>query len=158
MEKKQTDLQRRTVSNPSHRRGCYTLTATKLENRQHGEMYWLQRRKGHTSQRTSMRQQIADHMTPTSKDILEQYEALRIWRAAQAWAISRKVSLLRREELETSSDSSWGHEVTAERISASWSLWHEAMSRCWRSGQWSIASTMLLLFNDKDRSCGHLIW
>ena len=62
--------------------------------------------KGHTSQRSKIIIYIFSNMTPTSKDILEQCEALRIWRAAQAWAISRKVSLLRQEELETSSDSS----------------------------------------------------
>ena len=82
-----------------------------------------------------MRQQIADNMTQTSKDILGQLEALSIRRPAQAWAISRKVPLLRLEHLETSSDSNRGHEVTAERITTSRSLRHEAMSRCWRSGQ-----------------------
>jgi hypothetical protein len=46
--------------------------------------------------------------------------------------------------------------MAAERIAASKSLWHEAISRSWRSGQFSIACDMLLLFNDRDLSCGHL--
>ena len=71
-------------------------------------------------------------------------------------AISRSVSSLTHEQFDMSKDSNWGHEIAAERIAASVSLWQDPISRRRKRGQFSTACAMLLRFKDKVSSCGHL--
>lgn len=85
-----------------------------------------------------------------------QYEALRTRILAHARAISRSVSSLTHEQFDISKDSSRWHDIAAERIAASESLWQEAISRSCKRGQFNAACAMLLLFKDNVWSCGHL--
>lgn len=85
-----------------------------------------------------------------------QYDALRKWRLAQLRAISRNVSSLTHEQFDMSRDSNWGHEVAAERMAASESLWQDPISSSCKRGQFSTACAMLLRFKDIVSSCGHL--
>lgn len=71
-------------------------------------------------------------------------------------AISRSVSSLTHEQFDISRDSNRGHEIAAERIAASESLWQEPISRSCKRGQLRTACAILLRFKDKVSSCGHL--
>lgn len=66
-----------------------------------------------------------------------QYDASKIWRLAQEEAISCRVSSLTQEQLDMSRDFNMGHEIAAERMAASESLWQDPMSRPCRRGQLS---------------------
>lgn len=88
-------------------------------------------------------------MELTSSEMFWQYEALRTWRLAHMRAISRNVSSLTHEQFDISRDSKRGHDVAAERIAASESLWQEAISRSCKRGQFSAACAILLLFKDR---------
>lgn len=92
----------------------------------------------------------------TSREIFGQYEASRIRRCTHVWAIPPRVSSLTQEQLDISKDSKSGHDVTAERIAASESLWQEAISSSRKSGQLRTACGILLRFRDKVSSWGHL--
>lgn len=85
-----------------------------------------------------------------------QYEASRIWRFAQEKAIPCNVSSLTHEQFDISKDSNSGHDVTAERIAASKSLWQEAISSSRKRGQLRTALGMLLRLRDRVSSWGHL--
>lgn len=88
--------------------------------------------------------------------MFEQYEASRTVRFTQTLAISRTVSSLTEEQFDISRDSKSGHDIAADRIAASESLWQEAISRSRRSGQLRTACGILLRFRDKVSSRGHL--
>lgn len=69
--------------------------------------------------------------------MLGQYDAFKIRRLAHEDAISCRVSSLTQEQLDVSRDSNRGHEIAAEQMAASESLWQDPMSRSCRRGQLS---------------------
>ena len=88
--------------------------------------------------------------------MLGQYDASRKLRLAQFCDISRNVSSLTLEQLDMSKETNCEHDVTAERIAESGSLWQEPISSSCKRGQLSAVCAMLLRFNDIVSSCGHL--
>jgi len=73
----------------------------------------------------------------TSRDTFGQYDASRKLRLAQFWAISLNVSSLTHEQLDMSKETNCGHDVTADRIAESGSLWQDPISSSCKRGQWS---------------------
>lgn len=67
-------------------------------------------------------------MEPTSNEMFGQFEASKKQRLGHAKAISRNVSSLTHEQADISNDANKGHDVAADRITASDSLWQEDKS------------------------------
>uniref|UniRef100_A0A7C9EMY2 Uncharacterized protein n=1 Tax=Opuntia streptacantha TaxID=393608 RepID=A0A7C9EMY2_OPUST len=91
---------------------------------------------------------VSNGISTDSREILGQYEALRLRRFAQVLPISRSVSSLTHEQFGISRDSKRGHDITAERITVSGSLWQEPISSSCKRGQLSATCAMLLRFSD----------
>jgi len=140
----------------SHGSWCYALTTMKLENSQHNQPHRLQQVTSVSINQLCQFQVLGNFNEHTSREMFGQYEASKTRRFAQVWAISRSVSSLTHEQFDISKDSKRGHAVAAERIAASESLWHEAISRSCKRGQLSTACGMLLRLSDNVSSCGHL--
>lgn len=142
----------------SHWRRSYALTTVKLKNCQHWKSYRLPGKIRYVNKvcLNVKKYQRPKYMQLTSREMFGQYEALRAWRLAHVRAISRSVSSLTHEQFDRSKDSKSWHDIAAERIAASESLWQEAISRSFKRGQFSAACAMLLLFKDKVWSWGHL--
>lgn len=85
-----------------------------------------------------------------------QKDASKYWRLGHANAISRNVSSLTHPQNDISKEVSKGHEVAAERIPASDSLWQEEMSNRCNCGEISKTWAMVLRFRDKVCNTGHL--